>query len=185
MSRDDYAFPCAGCLCDHCANNLYSSDQMAGEAKIFCYVCEECRYYDGDLKNKDMRCKQCENYIVTNEHAERLRKKDKGGKEMRKIKEKRMQSYVLRARKMVQEGKNKEGAEMLSEGMSYYSKNIIKAITPYATADAGIISMILRNLADDIEKNNPGAKELRMWAENNTVKPELKETIKIKKPNLK
>ena len=67
MSRDDYAFPCAGCLCDHCANNLYSSDQMAGEAKIFCYVCEECRYYDG----------QCENYIVTNEHAERLRKKIK------------------------------------------------------------------------------------------------------------
>lgn len=50
---------------------------MAGEAKIFCYVCEECRYYDGDLKNKDMRCKQCENYIVTNEHAEHLRKKIK------------------------------------------------------------------------------------------------------------
>ena len=97
---------------------------------------------------------------------------------MIKIKEKRMQSYVLRARKMVQEGKNKEGAEMLSEGLNYYS-------TPYATADAGIISMVLRNLADDIEKNNPGAKELRMWAENNTVKPELKETIKIKKPNLK
>ena len=100
---------------------------------------------------------------------------------MIKIKEKRMQSYVLRARKMVQGGKNKEGAEMLSEGLNYYSKNIIKA----ATADAGIISMVLRNLADDIEKNNPGAKELRMWAENNTVKPELKETIKIKKPNLK
>lgn len=54
---------------------------------------------------------------------------------MRKIKEKRMQSYVLRARKMVQEGKNKEGAEMLSEGLNYYSKNIIKALTPYATAD--------------------------------------------------
>lgn len=104
---------------------------------------------------------------------------------MRKFKEKRMQSYVLRARKLVQEEKNKEGAEMLSEGLNYYSKNIIKALTPYATADAGIISMVLRNLADDIEKNNPGAKELRMWAENNTVKPELKETIKIKKPNLK
>lgn len=44
---------------------------------------------------------------------------------MIKIKEKRMQSYVLRARKMVQEGKNKEGAEMLSEGLNYYSKNII------------------------------------------------------------
>ena len=92
---------------------------------------------------------------------------------MREIKEKRMQSYFLRAKKMVQEGKNKEGAEMLSEGLNYYSKNIIKAITPYAPADAGIISMVLRNLADGIEENNPGAKELRMWVENDTTKPEL------------
>lgn len=91
---------------------------------------------------------------------------------MREIKEKRMQSYFLRAKKMVQERKNKEGAEMLSEGLNYYSKNIIKAITPYATADAGIISMVLRNLADGIEENNPGAKELRMWVENDTTKPE-------------
>lgn len=91
----------------------------------------------------------------------------------------------LEPEKWSKKEKNKEGAEMLSEGLNYYSKNIIKALTPYATADAGIISMVLRNLADDIEKNNPGAKELRMWAENNTVKPELKETIKIKKPNLK
>lgn len=86
---------------------------------------------------------------------------------MREIKEKRMQSYFLRAKKMLQ-----EGAEMLSEGLNYYSKNIIKAITPYATADAGIISMVLRNLADGIEENNPGAKELRMWVENDTTKPE-------------
>lgn len=91
---------------------------------------------------------------------------------MREIKEKRMQSYFLRAKKMLQEGKNKEGAEMLSEGLNYYSKNIIKAITPYATADAGIISMVLRNLADGIEENNPEAKELRMWVENDTTKPE-------------
>ena len=55
----------------------------------------------------------------------------------------------------------------------------------YATADAGIISMVLHNLADGIEKNNPGAKELRMWAENNTTKPELQETIKVKKPNMR
>lgn len=104
---------------------------------------------------------------------------------MRKIKEKRMQSYVLRARKLVQEGKNKEGAEMLSDGMNYYSKNIIRALSPYATADAGIVSMVLRNFADDIEKNNPGAKELRIWVENNSTKPELKEEIEVKKPNMK
>lgn len=45
--------------------------------------------------------------------------------------------------------------------------------------------MVLRNLADGIEKNNPGVKELRMWAENNTTKPELQETIKVKKPNMR
>ena len=104
---------------------------------------------------------------------------------MRKTKENRMQSYVLRARKLVQEGKNKECTEMLCKGMNYYGENIIKALSPYATADAGIISTVLRNFADDIEKNNPGAKELRIWAENNTVNSELKETIKIKKPNMK
>ena len=45
--------------------------------------------------------------------------------------------------------------------------------------------MVLRNCADDIEKNNPGAKELRIWVENNSTKPELKEEIKVKKPNMK
>ena len=53
-----------------------------------------------------------------------------------------------------------------------YEISRTKAITPYATADAGIISMVLRNLADGIEENNPGAKELRMWVENDTTKPE-------------
>lgn len=43
---------------------------------------------------------------------------------MRKIKEKRMQSYVLRARKLVQEGKNKEGTEMLNDGMNYYTVGV-------------------------------------------------------------
>lgn len=61
----------------------------------------------------------------------------------------------------------------------------VNGLTPYATADAGIISMVLRNLADGIEKDNPGAKELRMWTENNTTKPELQETIKVKKPNMR
>ena len=50
-------------------------------------------------------------------------KKDKGGKTMRKIKEKRMQSYVLRARKMVQQTNDlnrlcKEYREKLTEAMN-------------------------------------------------------------------
>lgn len=47
---------------------------------VITYLMKRCEEDDGDLKNKDMRCKQCENYIVTNEHAERLRKKIKAVK---------------------------------------------------------------------------------------------------------
>ena len=56
---------------------MYSVDKTAGEAKIFCDACEHCRWYDGDTKNKDMWKQECEEYIVTNEHSERLRKKIK------------------------------------------------------------------------------------------------------------
>lgn len=45
MSRDDYAFPCAGCLCNHCANNVETIDNCTGEAKEPCFVCDECRWY--------------------------------------------------------------------------------------------------------------------------------------------
>lgn len=70
-----------------------------------------------------------------------------------------------------------------ADGVELNGKKIMEAIghVIYAAADGGIISMVLRNLADGIEKDNPGAKELRMWAENNTTKPELQETIKVKK----
>ena len=74
-----------------------------------------------------------------------------------------------------------------ADGVELNGKKIMEAIghVIYAAADGGIIFMVLRNLADGIEKNNPGAKELRMWAENNTTKPELQETIKVKKPNMR
>ena len=77
MKRHEYAFPCGGCICNHCANNLYSEDKTAGEAKIFCDACECCRWYDGDTKNKDEWKQKCKNYIVTNQHAEYLRKRIK------------------------------------------------------------------------------------------------------------
>ena len=59
-------------------------------------------------------------------------------------------------------------------GVVINGKSLMEAIghVIYAAADAGIISMVLRNLADGIEENNPGAKELRMWVENDTTKPE-------------
>ena len=85
----------------------------------------------------------------------------------------------------IQEGKTKEAAELFGKGLGYYSSNIIHAITPYATADAGLISTVLRHLASEIEEKNPGAKEMREWAETHVEKPELKEIKRIKKPNCK
>lgn len=94
-------------------------------------------------------------------------------------------SYVLRSNELIQEGKTKEAAELFGKGLGYYSSNIIHAITPYATADAGLISTVLRYLASEIEEKNPGAKEMREWAETHVEKPELKEIKRIKKPNCK
>ena len=75
--RKQYAFPCGGCICNHCANNLYSEDKTAGEAKIFCDACEWCRWYDGDTKNPDKWKQECDEYIITEEQAKRNRKKFK------------------------------------------------------------------------------------------------------------
>ena len=53
---------------------------------------------------------------------------------MKKFKEKRMASYVLRSNELIQEGKTKEAAELFGKGLGYYSSNIIHAITPYLIA---------------------------------------------------
>ena len=73
MNQFEYAFRCAGCRCNHCANNVETGDNCAGETRKACFICDECNWYDGDTKHKDMWRRECENYIVTNEHAERLR----------------------------------------------------------------------------------------------------------------
>ena len=75
MKRSDYAFPCGGCICNHCANNLYSEDKTAGEAKIFCDACEWCRWYDGDTKNPDKWKQECDEYIITEEQAKKKQEK--------------------------------------------------------------------------------------------------------------
>lgn len=58
-------------------------------------------------------------------------------------------------------------------------------ISPYAKNDAGLIVLVLRHLADEVEKNNPGAKELAAGTEKCVGKPSLQEIEKIKKPNRK
>ena len=77
MKRSDYAFPCGGCICNHCANSVETTDNCTGEAKEPCFVCDECRWYGGDTKNPDKWKQECDEYIITEEQAKRNRKKFK------------------------------------------------------------------------------------------------------------
>ena len=97
-----------------------------------------------------------------------------------KIKEKRMRSYIGRANILMQNKKEKEAAKAVSDGMQYYSNNVIKALSPYA----GMIAVVLRHLANEIESKNVGAKELAEWLEENVTKPPLTEKQAVKKPNM-
>lgn len=95
----------------------------------------------------------------------------------------RMSSYVERGNKLIAEGKTKEAMNLVSHGLQYYSERVINSISPYAKADAGLIVLVLRHLANEIEKNNPGAKELADGMEKCVGKPFLQEIEKIKKSN--
>lgn len=71
--RENYAFPCGGCICNHCANSVECFDRCTGEAEFGCFVCDECRRYDGKEHLDNWRDSCCQ-YKVTNIHADRLRK---------------------------------------------------------------------------------------------------------------
>lgn len=95
----------------------------------------------------------------------------------------RMSSYVERGNKLIAEGKTKEAMNLVSHGLQYYSERVINSISPYAKLDAGLIVLVLRHLANEIEKNNSGAKELAAGMEKCVGKPSLQEIEKTKKPN--
>lgn len=95
----------------------------------------------------------------------------------------RMSSYVDRGNKLIAQGKTKEAMKLVSHGLQHYSERVIGSISPYAKSDAGLIVLVLRHLADEVEKNNPGAKELASGMEKCIIKPSLQEIERIKKPN--
>ncbi|MDE6517441.1 MAG: hypothetical protein K2L18_06310 [Acetatifactor sp.] len=95
----------------------------------------------------------------------------------------RMSSFVDRGNKLISEGKTPEAMKLVTEGLQYYSGNIINAISPYAKSDAGMITLVLRHLADEVEKNNPGAKEFYEGMKKCVTAPPLSEIEKVKKAN--
>ena len=97
----------------------------------------------------------------------------------------RMSSYVDRGNELIAKGKTKQAMNLVSHGLQYYSERVIGSISPYVKNDAGLIVLVLRHLADEVEKNNPGAKELAAGLEKCVGKPSLQEIERIKKPNRK
>ena len=99
------------------------------------------------------------------------------------FKKERMSSYVDRGNKLIADGKTPEAMKLVERGLQHYSEKIIDAISPYAKADAGLIVMVLRHLADEVEKGNQGAKELAEGMEKCVNKPAIVEIEKVRKAN--
>lgn len=95
----------------------------------------------------------------------------------------RMQSFVDRGNDLINKGKSSKAIHLMLRGFQYYSDRIIAAVSPYSKSDAGMLVIVLRHLADQIEKNNTGAKEFAEKMSEILVFPELKEVEKIKKAN--
>ncbi len=97
--------------------------------------------------------------------------------------EKRMSSYVDRGNRLINEGKTPQAMRLVEKGLQYYTESIINAINPYAKADAGLIVLVLRHLADEIERENHGAKELYEGMKKCVIAPSIAEIEKIRKAN--
>ena len=95
----------------------------------------------------------------------------------------RMSSFVDRGNKLIADGKTKEAMKLVERGLQYYSEKIINAVSPYAKADAGLIVLVLRHLADEVERGNSGAGELYEGLKKCIKAPSLTEIEKVKSAN--
>ncbi len=93
----------------------------------------------------------------------------------------RISSYVNRGNKLISEGKTLEAMKLVERGLQYYSERVINSLSPYAKADAGLIVLVLRHLADEVERGNPWSKEFVAGMEKCINKPTLQEIEQIKK----
>ncbi len=97
----------------------------------------------------------------------------------------RMKSYVERGNKLIADGKTPVAMKLIERGLQYYSEKIINAISPYAKADAGLIVFVLRHLADEVENDNVGAKELYEGMKKCVRVPSLMEIEKVQRANMR
>ena len=102
-----------------------------------------------------------------------------------KIKEKRISSFINTGNQYIAKGRTDKAIKEVEKGLNYYTNNIISAIQPYANMDTGLIVLALRTVADQVEDASEGAKELYEGLKKTTTLAKLKQTEKMKKPNMK
>lgn len=95
----------------------------------------------------------------------------------------RMSSYMSRGQKLIEAGKTPDAMRLVTRGFQHYAERVLKAIQPYAKADACMLVLILRHIADEIERNNPGTKEQVEVLKKAVVLPTIEEIEKVKRPN--
>lgn len=94
-----------------------------------------------------------------------------------------MESYVDRGNRLIADGRTQDAMRLVEKGLQYYSGKVIDAISPYAKEDAGLVVLVLRHLADEVEKGNPGAKGLYEGVKKCVNAPPLKEIERARKAN--
>lgn len=95
----------------------------------------------------------------------------------------RMQSFVDRGNNLIAHGKTESAMRLMTSGFQHYTNRVLKGISPYSQSDAGMLVIVLRHLADQIEKKNEGAKEFAEGMSKCLVFPELEELEKMEKAN--
>ena len=55
----------------------------------------------------------------------------------------RMSSYMSRGQKLIEAGKTPDAMRLVTRGFQHYAERVLKAIQPYAKADACMLVLIL------------------------------------------
>ena len=69
-------------------------------------------------------------------------------------------SFIEISNGQIETGKVQEAQLTMTDGLQYYTEQILKSIVPYPKEDSCLIALALHHIANEIERNNPGAKEI-------------------------
>lgn len=73
---------------------------------------------------------------------------------------KKKEAFVTKGKRQIAEGNTSSALETIAEGLDFYQEQVLQSISPYPVADAALLVVILRTLADEIESENPDCKAL-------------------------